>query len=83
MCTTCGVTDKQYDDARQVAHTCCMVSLCEHEGTETASYGYVRPSAEVVNAANDHIQRYHAAHPGQGLTREEMVAALGEHGWQG
>jgi hypothetical protein len=74
MCETCGVTDEQYDHARLVAHSCCMASLHEDRGI------YRRPSIEVIRVANDHIQRYHAAHPGEGLTREELVAEFAKRG---
>lgn len=81
MCTTCGVTEQQYNVSRVVARLCCMVSLCEREGINPATYGYMRPSAEAISSANDRIQHYHAAHPGCGLTREEMLTELAERGW--
>lgn len=74
MCDTCGVTKEQYDKARLVAHQACMATLYENEGVDPAVYGWPRPSQEEADAANEPIQRHHAAHPARGLTREELLA---------
>jgi hypothetical protein len=80
MCDTCDVTDEQYDHARLVAHNCCMATLYEDQGVAPGLYDYRRPGAEVIRIANDHIRRYHAAHPGEGLTQEELIAEFAKRG---
>ena len=82
MCDTCGVTEGQYNDARLVAHKSCMVTLLEENNVDPVSYGYQHPSAEAIRVANDRIQRYHAGHPGRGLTRDELVAEFAKRGVQ-
>lgn len=80
MCQTCGVTVEQYDHARLIAHNCCVRSWYIDQGADPDAYGYHMPDAEVIVAANDHIQRYHAAHHAQGLTREELLAEFAARG---
>lgn len=80
MCQACGVTEEQYDQARLIAHNSCVRSWYIDQGVDPAAYGYHMPDAEAIATANDHIQRYHAAHPGQGLTREELLAEFAARG---
>lgn len=79
MCETCGVTTEQYDAARSVAMRSCIASFYEQRGADPIDYGQQpRPTPDETAVSNDHIQRYHAAHPGRDLTRDEMVAAFAE-----
>lgn len=75
MCETCGVTKDQYDAARATCpphlHS---ASWYLDRGLNPADYGHLSLTADEVSVANDHIQRYHAAHPDRGLTREELAA---------
>lgn len=80
MCQTCGVTVEQYDRARLVAHNSCVRSWYIDQGADPDAYGYHMLDPGVIATANDHIQRYHAAHPGRGLTREELLAEFSARG---
>lgn len=80
MCQTCGVTVEQYDHARLVAYNSCVRSWYIDQGADPDARGYHMPDAAVIATANVHIQRYHAAHPGRGLTREELLAELAARG---
>jgi len=78
MCDTCGVTEDQYDAARLLAHNSCIRNYYQRQGVDPADYGYPEPTGMAIREANDHIQRYHVAHPGKGLTRDEMVAEIAQ-----
>ena len=76
MCEQCGVMVEQYDAARGVAQSCVVFSWYENQGADPSDYGHERPAHGVVRTANDRIQRYHEAHPGVGLTRDELLAGI-------
>lgn len=75
------VTDEQYEAARDIAAESCWSSFYEEQGADPAVYGHPRPDAERVTWDNGVIQRYHTAHPGGGLTREELLAEFAARGW--
>lgn len=79
MCETCGVTIEQYEAARRVAMRSCIATFYEDMGVDPVDHNQKpRPMSAEVFVANDRIGRHHAAHPGLGLTRDELIAEFAQ-----
>lgn len=82
MCERCGMSQEQYEAACLVLHLRCAVSWYQRQGIDPSFWrdqGIEEFTDRRVAAAGELADRYHEAHPGKPMTKDQFHAWF--EGW--